>query len=213
MTEKIPIVSLFLITLVSSLSAEFASNVYLSPISVKCEASGKIVTNFKCKNVPISTRDGKVSSLLVEVMLKKPLHEVYVRNNQKLFHLNVLQFPILLQFDVQLEHKFFTPFYIPLFSYKFEACTLLNATEHHQSIGNALDFALRFMPTIPREYIHACPYQGFNRFNLTFNFHDLIADVVASYFRGAVKIFFTVSSGDDDKMFQMELEIEPVEVA
>lgn len=88
---------------------------------------------------------------------------------------------------------------------------LLNATEHH-AVGPSLDFLLRFMPTIPREYIHACPYQGFNRFNLTFNFHDIIADVVAQYVRGAFKIFFVVHNDEDDKIFQMELEIEPVQV-
>lgn len=88
---------------------------------------------------------------------------------------------------------------------------LLNATEKH-GLGPAIDFALKFMPTVPREYIHPCPYQGFVSFNLTFNFHDIIADTVAQYVRGAFKIFIGLSNDDDEKLFQLDLEIEPVEI-
>lgn len=84
MTEKVRslIIISFLIVLILSqslLAQIHHSNVYLSPISVKCESSGIVIESYKCKKVPISTRDGKVSSLLIEATLKKPIHEAIVR--------------------------------------------------------------------------------------------------------------------------------------
>jgi hypothetical protein len=97
-----------------------------------------------------------------------------------------------------------------LFKYTFEACGLLNLTEH-DAVSRYIDMALSFIPTVPREYIHPCPYNGYNHFNISFNFHDLIAEYV-NYIKGSYKLNINFHTKKDEQAFLVNVELEVVEV-
>lgn len=106
-----------------------------------------------------------------------------------------------------LEHKTTTPYYTTIVDSTISACEFLNGTDLANPIAKI--YYAAFAATIPPNYIHPCPYDGFFLFeNLTMDVPDIGFQFLFGKYR-TTALFF---DDTDDMIFKSITKAEFVDV-